>query len=54
MLYEESRARQLTLLASAETIRVRAEWEHMKRLDKLQRSVRWVRGRLGTRPATAS
>jgi hypothetical protein len=54
MLYEESRARQLTLLASAETIRVRAEWDQIQKLDRLQRSVRLVRARLGMTPATAA
>lgn len=54
MLYEESRARQLALVASAATVRTRVEWEQAEKLEKLQRSVRVARARLGMTPAGAS
>lgn len=51
MLHEIARARQLELLGHTTNIALRAEWEQVATLDRLQRSVTVVRARLGMRPA---
>ena len=54
MLQEIARSRQQELLAHPRQTAFREEWETAKDLDRLQRSVRVVRARLGLLPATAS
>lgn len=54
MLQELARARQVELLANARKITTMAAWEEISRLERLQRSVRAARARLGLLPAGAS
>ena len=54
MLSEIARSRQQELLANPRAIALREECESVKKLDRLQRSVRVVRARLGLLPAAAS
>jgi hypothetical protein len=47
-------ARQVELLANRRKIETMAAYEQMSRLDRLQRSLRTARARLGLLPARAS
>ncbi len=51
MLNEIARARQSELLGNSRAIALRAEWEQVSSLERLQRSVTVVRARLGLLPA---
>ena len=51
MLHEIARARAIELLGDAQNISLRAEWEQVNTLERLQRSVTVVRARLGLLPA---
>lgn len=50
MLDEIARARQSELFANPERMAARVDWELITKLDRLQRSVRVVRARLGLAP----
>ena len=47
MFYEEARLRQSSLLADGRRMQILSQLDAFRRLDRLQRSVRVVRARLG-------
>lgn len=51
MLYDEARLKHRSLIIDVRTLELRAEWEQLRRLEKLQRAVRVVRARLGMQVA---
>jgi hypothetical protein len=49
MFEDEARLRYAALLCDDHRIQHRAEWDEIRRLERLQRSIRVVRARLGLR-----
>ena len=50
MLEDEARVKYAALLGDTHRIQQRAEWDQLRRLERLQRTIRVVQARLGLRP----
>jgi hypothetical protein len=53
MLYDIATSRQAELLANTRKIEMRAAYEQLSRIERLQRSVRTARARLGLLPVAS-